>query len=273
MLKSFHDRWYAPNNAILVVAGDFDADATLATIRDLFGSIPARKLPLRAPLRLKPVRRQSITLKSDMPFGMEAVAMRMPGTDSPDYPALEVLSDVLSSQRGALYELVPQGKALSAGFSYEPMPKAGIAMASVMFPAGGDAAKLEREVRSILSGIVKNGVPADLVAAAKLQERSAAEFEKNSIEGLTTVWSEAVAVDGLESPDEDLARIEKVTVDDVNRVARQYLDLDHAIVAVLTPQGSGKPVAASVSAVRKASPSAKRSLRLCRNGPALHSRG
>lgn len=245
MLKSFHHQWYVPNNAVLVVAGALDPDATLARIRDLFGGIPGKKLPARTPLQFQPVKPQSFTLKSDMPFGMEAIAMRMPGMDSPDYPALEVLADVLSSQRGALYELVPQGKALSAGFSFEAMPKAGIAMASVMFPAGGDAAKLEREVRSILSGIVKNGVPADLVAAAKLQERSSAEFEKNSIEGLATVWSDAVAVDGLDSPDEDLARIEKVTVDDVNRVARQYLDLDHAIVAVLIPQGSGKPVAAT----------------------------
>lgn len=245
MLKSFHDQWYAPNNAVLVVAGDLDPDTTLGKIRDLFGSIPAKKLPQRTPLQFQPVKPQSFTLKSDMSFGMEAIAMRMPGMDSPDYPALEVLADVLSSQRGALYELVPQGKALSAGFSFEPMPRAGIAMASVIFPAGGDAAKLEHEVRAILSGIVKNGVPADLVAAAKVQERSGAEFEKNSIEGLATVWSEAVAVDGLESPDEDLARIEKVTVDDVNRVARKYLDLDHAIVAILMPQGSGKPVAAS----------------------------
>ena len=245
LLKSFHDQWYVPNNAILVVAGDLDPSATLLKVRNLFGNIPARKLPARAQQRFQPVEAQSITLKSDLPFGMEAIAMRMPGMESPDYPALEVLSDVLNSERGALFELVPQGKALSAGFSFDPMPKAGIAMAAVMFPAGGDAAKLEREVRSILGAIAKNGVPADLVVAAKLQERRAAEFEKNSIAGLATAWSEAVAVDGLDSPDEDLARIEKVTVDDVNRVARKYLDLDHAIVAVLTPQGSGKPVAAS----------------------------
>jgi zinc protease len=244
-LKSFHDKWYAPNNAILVVAGDLDAETTLAKIRDLFGSIPARKLPDRASLHFQPVQPQSFTLESDLPYGMEAIAIRMPGMDSPDYPALEVLSDVLNSERGALHELVSQGKALSASFSFDPIPKAGIASATVMFPAGGDAAKLEAEIRSILGGFVKNGVPADLVAAAKLQERSAAEFEKNSISGLASVWSEAVAVDGLDSPDEDLARIEKVTVDDVNRVARQYLDLNHAIVAVLKPQGSGKPVAAT----------------------------
>ena len=125
-----------PTTPVLVVAGDLDPDATLAKIRDLFGSIPAKKLPQRTPLQFQPVKPQSITLKSDMPFGMEAIAMRMPGMDSPDYPALEVLADVLSSQRGALYELVPQGKALSAGFSFEPMPRAGIAMASVMFPCG-----------------------------------------------------------------------------------------------------------------------------------------
>lgn len=245
MLKSFHDKWYAPNNAILVVAGDLDPAATLAKIRKLFGGIPARTLPARVPMHFSPVKPESFTLNSDLPFGMEAIAIRMPGMDSPDYPALEVLSDVLSSERGALYDLVPQGKALSAGFSFDPLPKAGIAMAEVTFPSGGDAAKLEREVRAILAGIAKNGVPADLVAAAKLQERSAAEFQKNSIQGLASVWAEAVAVDGLNSPEEDLARIEKVTPADVNRVARRYLDLDHAIVAVLTPRGSGKPVSAS----------------------------
>ena len=50
MLKSFHDKWYAPNNAILVVAGDLDPAATLAKIRKLFGGIPAKTLPARAPL-------------------------------------------------------------------------------------------------------------------------------------------------------------------------------------------------------------------------------
>src|SRR6185295_19266220 len=45
------------------------------------------------------------------------------------------------------------------------------------------------------------------------------------------------------SPDEDLERIRKVTVDDVNRAARKYLDIDHAISAVLVSQGAGQPVA------------------------------
>ena len=59
---------------------------------------------------------------------------------------------------------------------------------------------------------------------------------------MASAWAEALAVDGLNSPDDDLARIEKVTVADVNRVARKYLDLDHAISAVMLPRGSGRPV-------------------------------
>lgn len=243
MLKDFYTRWYAPNNAILVIVGNLDPAATLSKVKELFGAIPRKALPARPGVELHPVRAQSVALDSDLPYGMLVTAVRMPGLDSPDYAASEVLADVLSSQRGALYELVPQGKALFAGFELDPLAKAGMGYATAGFPAGGDGRALEREVRAILGRIAREGVPPDLVAAAKLQERRAAEAEKNSIAGLASAWSEAVAVDGLTSPDEDLARIDKVTVEDVNRVARKYLDLDHAVVATLTPQGAGKAVA------------------------------
>lgn len=244
MLKAFHDQWYGPNNAILIVVGDLDPAATLATVKRLFGAIPARTLGKRPEVTLQPVKAQALHLETDLPYKMQVTALRMPGLDDPDYAAANVLADVLSSQRGALYELVAQGKALGADFSFSPLPKSGLGYATVVFPDGGDAAGLQQEVRAILARIAHDGVPADLVAAAKLQERRQAEFQKNSIQGLATVWSEAVAVEGLDSPEEDLARIDRVSVADVNRVARKYLTLDHAVTALLTPRESGKPVAA-----------------------------
>lgn len=244
MLKAFHDQWYGPNNAILIVVGDLDPRATLAAIKKVFGPIPTRKLGRRPEVMLQPVEAQSLQLETDLPYKMQVTALRMPGLDDPDYAAANVLADVLSSQRGALYELVAQGKALGADFSFSPLPKAGLGYATVAFPDGGNATELQQEVRAILTRIAHDGVPADLIAAAKLQERRQAEFGKNSIQGLATVWSEAVAVEGLSSPEEDLARIDRVSVADVNRVARKYLDLDHAVTALLTPRESGKPVAA-----------------------------
>jgi zinc protease len=245
MLKNFHDTWYAPNNAILVVVGDVDPQATLVEIKQLFGDIKARKLPARPEIRLQPAQAVTFTVDTDRPNGTHMLAMRVPGLDSPDFPALEVLSDVLSSHRFDLYGLVPQGKALDAEFLLDPLPKAGLAYASVAFLAGQDPKTVEAQVRAILAKVAKDGVPAELVEAAKIQERSAAEFQKNSISELASIWSDAVALYGLHSPDDDLARIEKVTVADVNRVARKYLDLDHAVSAVMMPRGSGRPVPAA----------------------------
>ncbi|MFI4987684.1 MAG: insulinase family protein, partial [Alphaproteobacteria bacterium] len=74
------------------------------------------------------------------------------------------------------------------------------------------------------------------------QERRVLEFQRNAIADLATAWAEAVAVNGLASPDEWLERLEKTSVADVSRVARQYLDLDHAVTARVTPAHSGKPV-------------------------------
>ena len=245
MLKTFHDKWYAPNNAILIVVGDLDPKATLGEIRKLFGNIARKPLPARPTFRLEPAAPQTIAMNTDQPVASQVIAVRMPGLDSPDFPALEVLSDVLNSQRYALYGLVPEGKAVSAGFALDPLPHAGLGYTVVSYPPGGDAKAVEADVRAILTKAAQDGVPADLVAAAKLQEKREAEFQKNSIEDLASVWSDAVALYGLRSPDDDLKRINKVTVADVNRVARKYLRLDHAISAVMTPESSGKPVSAS----------------------------
>jgi zinc protease len=243
MLKRFHDTWYAPNNAILIVVGDVDPQATLGKIKQLFGAIKPKHLPARPHMAFQPARTTSFTIPTDTPYAVNLIAMRMPGLNSPDFPALEVLADVLSNHRFALYGLVAQGNAIDADFSLEPLPQASMGYASVSFAQSGDAQSIESATRAILAGVAKNGVPADLVEAAKRQEHQQAEFQKNSIAGLASVWSDAVALYGLRSPDDDLVRINKVTVADVNRVARKYLDLDHAITALTEPQGSGKPVA------------------------------
>ncbi len=241
MLRRFHDEWYAPNNAVLVIVGDVQADSALGMVQRLFGEIPRRELPARSAINLQPVVADTLTIPSDFPFGLAAIAFRMPGTSDSDYAAANVLADVLSSQRGSLYALVPEGKALFAEFGLQAEPQAGAGLAIVGFPKGADAQALVHEVRQILTDDLKNGVPADLVAAAKRHELAHAEMQKNSVSGLAFAWSDAVAVEGRSSPDDDIRAIQAVTPEAVNRVARRYLTLDRAITAILPPQPSGKP--------------------------------
>ena len=245
MLKQFHDTWYAPNNAILVITGNVDPQATLSEVKELFGDIAAKKLPPKPRLTLRPVQPTSFSVDTDQPAGTLMIALRTPGPRDPDFAALEVLADVLSSKRFELYGLVPQGKATGAEFALDPLPEAGVAYAALSFTVGDDPEALAHEVRAILTRVAREGVPEELIAAAKVQERSAAQFQRNSIPELAAVWSDALALYGLTSPDEDLARIERVTGADVARVAKKYLNLDHAITGIMRPRGSGAPVTAA----------------------------
>jgi zinc protease len=242
MLKDFYSSWYAPNNAILVIVGDVDLQATLAQVQDLYGNIAAKKLPARPAVQLQPVKAESLALPTDLPYGMALISYRMPSLTDKDFAASQVLADVLASRRGSLYALVPAGKALYAGFQSDGFAQAGLGFAIGIFPQGGDSKALVQEMHDTLAGVLKDGVPAELVEASKRQEIAQLEFEKNSVSGLANVWSEALAFQGLQSPDDMAQAFRAVTAADVDRVARLYLDDQHAVTAVLTPQTSGKPV-------------------------------
>jgi zinc protease len=244
-LAAFYRQWYSPGNAILVIVGDVDPAATLAAVQRLFGGIPARPVPPRPVVKLQPVRPETFTLDSNLPYVLGFVAYRLPGTGAPDHAAIRILADVLSSQRADLYGMVPAGKALDAEFALvETYPMASVGIGVVALPAAGDATRAIEDMRSILTRYARHGVPPDLVAAAIRSETAAAEFERTSIPGLANVWSNALAAEGRASPDEDVEALERVTLADVNRVARQYLDTRNVITASLKPLPTGRPVAA-----------------------------
>ncbi len=243
MLKKFYKDWYAPNNAILVISGDVDPAVVLAKVKELYGKIERRNLPTRTEVRLKPVKSESFTLDSNLPYALSFISYRMPGTQSPDYAAVRILSDVLASQRGNLYALVPQGKALAAEFGIgETFPEASVAFGVLALPADADAGSVTEEMRKILNEYAAKGVPAELVDAAKRGEVAGAEFARNSIPGLAESWSQALAAEGRNSPDEFVEALKKVTLADVNRIAKQYVVDQSAITAQLKPVPSGEAV-------------------------------
>jgi zinc protease len=242
LLRGFYDKWYAPNNAILVITGDVDAPTVLAQVKAIMGGIPRRALAPHAPVKVAAVQPKTLQLPTDFPVGLVTLAYRMPGLKDHDFAAADILGDVVGSQRGALYGLVPAGRALLTEYAYQPKPDVGFAVVAGAFPKGGDPAPLLADMKGVIADIAKNGVSPDLVAAAKRQELAQLAFQNDSITGLAESWSKALAFQDMNSPD-DLARAyAAVTVDDVNRLAHTLLQPDQAVTAILTPQNAGAPI-------------------------------
>ncbi len=250
-LRAFYSAWYHPNNAIYVIVGDVDGPAAVKLVDKYFGSLPAAPLPPRRAVRLTPLQPRTIRVDSDQPYTAVGLAYRFPGYRSKDYAAGQILEAVLSSQRSGLYGLVASGKAFEAGFQdFDTHPIAGSAAAVMVVPVATKPADALAMLQGVLDGYRRSGVPAALVEAEKNRAIAQAEFKANSIEDLGFQWSQAVAVQGLSSPDDILRDLRAVTPADVNRVLRTYVVRSHAIVAIAAPKGGGTaassaPVASS----------------------------
>jgi len=234
-LKAFYRTWYHPNNAIMVIAGDVDPQAVIAKVRALFGNIPAAKLPAHKPVHLGTPTPLTLRDNSSEPITLAFIAYRVPGYADKDYFASQILNDVLNSQRGALYELQASGKALGTFAESVTHPLAGLSLvgSAVAVTTSGDQAIAD--IQSVIDGYKQTGLPAELVEVAKARELAQAQTTRNSIEGLAREWSQTLAVEHR-TPDDDLAGLQRVTVDDVNRVLRTYYDRSQATVAIATPK-------------------------------------
>ncbi len=155
-------------------------------VRSLFGDIPPKKLPARPAVHAAADRsRRRFTVDTDQPNGALMIALRTPGPAAPDFPALEVLADVLSSRRFELYGLVPQGKALEARVLPRPAAAGGARLCGGRpSPPDGDRQALEAEVRAILTQRRARGRAGRAGGggqAAGTQRRPS--LQRNSIEG------------------------------------------------------------------------------------------
>ncbi|MDP9096702.1 MAG: insulinase family protein, partial [Pseudomonadota bacterium] len=245
LLRRFYETWYVPNNAILVIAGDVDASAVLDMARQAFEGIPSRALPPHAAIPpLSPIGSIApLSIPTNLPYVAAGVAFRMPGLRAAEFASADILGDVLASRRGALYDLVPSGRALAAQFQFQAKADVGLGLAFVALPSGSDPAPALEDLRRVLADAAAGAVPTELIEAAKRQERAQLAFEADSIVGLARTWSRAVAVSGLASPDDLAQAYADVTPESVRQLARRLLDPSQAVTVVLTPRPAGAPAA------------------------------
>jgi len=240
VLRNFYDEWYVPNNAILVIVGDIDPQSTLIKVQKLFAPISRHTKPARVEPKLSPFKSRTITATTPQGTGSVLFLYRMPGAATMDDAPARVLMDVLNNARSNLSELAVQGKVLSADAWRQAFKHGGIGAVEAEFPKGGDPTQARNALDGVIAKLLEDGVPDELVEAAKNSELARFEFNKNSAVSQARAWSRALAWQALDSPEQAEEQIRNVSVDDVDRVARKYLTPQQRVTIVLTPDPDGK---------------------------------
>jgi zinc protease len=245
---AFYKRWYGPNNAILIVAGDVTAQAVRALAEKHYGPIPRREIAERdrvdEPPHLAPRRLSMASAQvGQARFTRRYLAPSHAYGAREHKLALEVLTEILGGgTTSRLYRsLVFETKlAVSAGSWY-----AGDDIGPSVFgfygsPADGKTvADVEAAIDAEIAKLLKDGVTGDEVASAVKRLKRSAIFARDSVTAPARIIGAALAsgvsIDEIESwPD----RIAAVTADDVLAAARAVLKPERSVTSVLLPESS-----------------------------------
>jgi len=238
-LKSFYERWYAPNNAVLVIAGDIDPVRVLASVRAHFEAIPKRPIAAHPVAHFETLARRTIRRPTTLTYPLAAVGYRLPGVTSPDFLASFILQQALGATRGPFRTLVDRGEALDAQWLAMPyFPEAQLGMATAALGPHGDASAMARKLETIVHDIVQQGISRELFETTKRQAIAGQELSRNSISALASDWATTIALDNEPSIAREQELLAGVTLADVDRVAKTCLVPEHAIVGALTPSAT-----------------------------------
>jgi zinc protease len=236
--KAFYDRWYGPNNAILVVTGDVTGDQVLALAQTIYGpipktNVPERKRPLVPPLDGLP----ELTMRDPLvKEPMVQTTYRVPGSrqNKQESLALQVLQEIMSGGSSArLYRILvaEQKIATDAGLSYSSDSWDDGRLSLYTTPQEGqDIRSLKTALDDQLRSVIKDSVNETEVREAISRMRTQVIYARDSLSGPAMIFGQALAtgstIDDVEFWDYD---IQTVTAAQIQDVVTKYLNPDDAV--------------------------------------------
>lgn len=239
-VRRHYKTFYMPNNATVVVVGDFNSDEMIRQIKRYFGGIPRGPQP-PAPHLVEPEQHgeRRVYLKKQAELPTIDICYHTPNQDSPDTYALDVLETVLSGGRSArLYKDLVYEKQIAeyAGADYEGVSKDPYLMtfyAGVM--PGKTTAEVEKALYSEMDRLKSEPVPERELKKAKNQIEASFIIGQDSDFYRAMLLGQYESVSSWRLLDKYLDGIRAVTAQDVMRVAKKYLVPDGRTVGILIP--------------------------------------
>ena len=241
---AFYNRWYTPNNAIVVVAGDVTEDEVRKLAEETYGKLPRRFDPApRVRLQEPPPQAARVLTLADPRVTQPSVhriyltPSRVSG-DPAEAAALDLLSDILgggSSSRLYRQLVVEQGIAAAAGTGYDTA-RMGDGTFSIGGSPRGDATpeQLAAAFDKVIADLIENGISDDELARAKERVRASSIYSEDNPTVLARVVGQALATGlTLEQAQHWPSVLDAVTRDEVVAVARKYLDLRRSVTGYL----------------------------------------
>jgi len=236
-VRAFHETYYRPDGAALIVAGNFDQAQLDAWVDRYFGPIARPDRPIPRVTAVEPPRSGPGVYQAygpNVPLPAVAVTWLAPARSSPDAPALLVLDAILSTgDSSRLYRsLVHDQQVAAEVFSEADLREQPGLMIAGAIAAGG---KTLDQVQAALLAQVARLRDAPVAAAelerAKNQLVSEALHERETAEGKARALGYAIALQhDADRANDEIARLQAVTAADVQRVARAYLPADGRMV-------------------------------------------
>lgn len=244
-LEQWYRRWYAPNNAVLVVVGDVQPDKVYALAKKYFGRLSPSAIPELKP-RIEPEqdgeRRMVVRQPAELPYLIAGYHVPVLNNADPEWEAyaLEVLTGILSSGRSArLPARLVRGKQIAAGVSagYDLYSRQDDLFILSGTPARGhDVTELEQALEQEIESLKNEPVSEQELERIKAQVVASDVYEKDSVfyQAMQMGILETVGL-GWQTMEEYREKVNAVTAEQIQAVARKYLRQENRTVAILDP--------------------------------------
>jgi len=247
--KRFYDTWYAPNNAVLILAGDVTVEAARKLALEYYGRIPRKPVPARI-RPVEPMREADATVE------LKSARVRNPvwsrvyqapsyhAGDSQHAYALEVLAEILGGGANSRLHkalVLDQQFATGAGASYDPERLDWAKFSYYVSPRGATTIDAAAEAaQAVVAKLLVDGVTADEVARAETRLRNEVYYANDSLSQPANVIGRALTTgSSLADLDAWPDRIGAVTVEQVNAAAHAVFDGKPSVTARLLPAKPG----------------------------------